>query len=59
MHPDTDRTLHVHLALFAIANALAVVTWALAGAGGGRWPFWVLVVWAGALAVVVARSDRL
>ena len=56
MRPDTDRTLHLHLAAFAGVNALFVSTWALTGAGGGSWPFWLLLVWGSALAVVVARA---
>jgi hypothetical protein len=55
MRPDTSP-LHVHLALFAAANAVAVTIWAAAGAGGGSWPFWALILWGSVLAIVVARS---
>ena len=55
MRPDTEP-LHLHVALFAAANALAVTTWALSGAGGGPWPFWLLLLWGSVLAVVVLRS---
>jgi 2TM domain len=56
MRPQTDRTLHLHLAVFAAVNALLVSAWAATGAGGGSWPFWLLIVWGSALAVVVARA---
>jgi hypothetical protein len=53
--PDTDR-LHLHLAAFAAVNALVISTWALLGAGGGSLPFWLLVMWAMALAALVVRA---
>jgi hypothetical protein len=56
MHSESDRVLHLHLSVFATVNALAVSAWALSGAGGGTWAFWVLILWVAALAVVVARS---
>jgi hypothetical protein len=56
MHPDTDHTLHLHLAAFAAVNALFIGTWALTGAGGGTWPFWMLIIWGAVLAWVVARA---
>jgi hypothetical protein len=56
MRPTTDRSLHLHLALFATVNALFIGAWAATGAGGGSWPFWLLIVWGAALAVVVARA---
>jgi hypothetical protein len=56
MHPETDRTLHLHLAVFAAVNALLVSAWALTGAGGGSLPFWMLIVWGSALAFIVVRA---
>lgn len=58
MSPDSDRTLHLHLAAFAAMNALAVSAWALSGAGGGSWPFWILILWGSALAAIVVRSGE-
>jgi hypothetical protein len=57
MPPDADRTLHLHLAAFAVANALVVGAWAASGATGGSGPFWLMVLWGSALALLVARSD--
>jgi hypothetical protein len=51
-----DRTLELHLAVFAAVNALVVAAWAASGATGGSGPFWLMVVWAGALAVAALRS---
>jgi hypothetical protein len=56
MQPDTDRTLHLHLAAFAAVNVLFVGAWALTGAGGGSWPFWLLIIWGSSLAWMVARA---
>jgi hypothetical protein len=56
MRPETDRTLHLHLALFAAVNLVFITAWALTGAGGGSWPFWLLIVWGSVLAWVVARA---
>ena len=54
---DADRTLRLHVAAFAVANALVVGAWAASGATGGSAAFWLLALWASALAVLVARSD--
>jgi len=56
MRTETDRTLHLHLALFAAVNLVFISAWALTGAGGGSWPFWLLIVWGSLLAWVVARA---
>ena len=56
MRPDNDRALHLHLATFAAANAVFISAWALTGAGGGSWPFWLLIVWGTTLALIVARA---
>jgi hypothetical protein len=56
MHPSSDRTLHLHLAVFAAVNVLFVSAWALTGAGGGSWPFWLLILWGSSLAWLVARA---